>query len=156
MSVATYTAEPMYPKVVRAVASILARGTTVAPVDVLVAMGKLRPADLDAWRRGRVPFLERVVQGNLTQLRRFLRILRFHLHDLNLVPGVERYAHRGHALRFTKNDEPRLERIYATSFRWPGKGAFPMERAMGKLADPGAPSAGTDASGSDYGEAPAS
>jgi hypothetical protein len=40
----------------------------VAPVDVLVGMGLLRPEHLHNWRRGRVPYLERVVNCNLTRL----------------------------------------------------------------------------------------
>ena len=54
----------------------------MAPVDVLVGMDLLRTEQLDNWRRGRVPYLERVINCNLTRLSRLLRILRFHAHDL--------------------------------------------------------------------------
>ncbi len=126
----SYRAAPMYPPIVDAVASILESSKVVTPDDVLVRMGKLARADRDAWRAGRVDFLERVIRGNLSQLRTFLRILRFHAHDLNLVPSPDTARDAaGRPLRFTKNDEPRLERIYATRFTWPGKAPFPMERA---------------------------
>ena len=74
----------MYPSITRAVAAILAGGNVVAPVDVIVRMGWLSPDDLDAWRFGRVPYLESVVRCNLTRLGRFLKIVGFHCHDLNL------------------------------------------------------------------------
>ena len=81
----------MYPKIVRATASILARGNVVAPVDVLVRMRVIDPRRLEDWRRGRVPYLERVIQDNLTRLSRLLQILQFHTHNLNLVPSWTAY-----------------------------------------------------------------
>ena len=55
MNIMAYRDEPLYPRLVRAVEMILARGNFVAPVDVLVCMGLLAASDLDDWRRGRVP-----------------------------------------------------------------------------------------------------
>ncbi len=66
-------------------AATLARGTVVTPVDVLVRLDLLDPAALEAWRRGRVPYLERVIRGNLSRLSRLLRVLCLHAHDLKLV-----------------------------------------------------------------------
>ncbi|MDD5309912.1 MAG: hypothetical protein PHU25_21555 [Deltaproteobacteria bacterium] len=40
----TYRDDPLYPRIVRAVAAILGRGKVVAPVDVLVGMSILGPA----------------------------------------------------------------------------------------------------------------
>lgn len=63
-------------------------------------------------------------------LSRLLRILRFHAHDLNLVPSAIAYVREGGGprarLRFTKTGEPRIEAAYATQFVWPGKGPFHM------------------------------
>ena len=118
----------MYPRIVRAVRSILASGKVVAPVDVLVRMGLLLPELLEGWRRGRVPYLERVIDCNLTRLSRLLRILRFHTHDLNLKPSPTADTRWGKGpkqrLRFTKTGAPKLEEAYATHLVWPGKGPF--------------------------------
>jgi len=120
--------DPLYPKVARAVEQLLARGKTVAPVDVLVAMGLLSPAQVEDWLRGRVPYLEKVINCNLTRLSRLLRILRFHAHDLNLVPSATAYVRQSKGprarLRFTKTGDPKLEEAYAWHFVWPGKGPF--------------------------------
>jgi hypothetical protein len=128
VSVATYRDDALYPRIVRAVAAMLQHGTVVAPVDVLVGMGLLAPERLEAWRRGRVPYLERVIDCNLMRLSRLLRILRFHAHDLNLVPSITLYMRWGkgpkHPLRFTKSGDPKLEEAYARHFVWPGKGPF--------------------------------
>jgi hypothetical protein len=124
---------PMFPRIERAVASILARGKIAALVDVLVKMDLLAPSDLDDWRFGRVPHLERVARGGLSCLSRLLHILGFHCHDLNLVPSHTAYVKGGKGprtpLRFTKTGDERLEKIYARHFAWPGKGPFHPPRA---------------------------
>ena len=107
---------------------ILRRGKIVAPVDVIVGVGLLSPEHLEEWRRGRIPYLERVINCNLTRLGRLLRILRFHAHDLNLKPSMTVYMRWGKGLKqrlqFTKTGDPRLEEAYATHFVWPGKEPF--------------------------------
>ena len=129
VTVSTYRDDPLYPRIVRATNDILQRGKVVAPVDLLVGMKLLTTARLDDWRRGRIDYLERVIEGNLSRLSRLLRILRFHAHDLNLKPSVT--AYRGSSkqpLRFTKTGDRKLEEAYATHFIWPGKGPPPTRR----------------------------
>jgi hypothetical protein len=124
----TYRADRLYPRITRAVAAILERGKVVAPVDVLVGMGLLKVEHLRDWRLGRVPYLERVIHCNLTKLSRLLRILRFHAHDLRLVPSGTVYMRWGKGpkqrLRFTKFGDPKREEAYGRHFVWPGKGPF--------------------------------
>lgn len=123
-----YRADPLCPRVERAVLAILTTKTFVAPVDVLVGMGVLRAKDLEDWRCGRIPYLERVTQGNLSKLRRILRILGFLCHDLHLGASTTAYVRWGKGpripLRFTKTSEEKLEKIYARHFVWPGKIPF--------------------------------
>src|SRR5262249_46250529 len=130
VTVTDYRADPIFASVERAVASILANGKVVAPVDVMVRIGWLSAADLEAWRFGRVPFLERVIHCNLTKLSRFLRIVGFYCHDLNLTASHTAYVKWGKGartpLRFTKTREERLEKVYARHFVWPGKIPFHM------------------------------
>lgn len=128
VSVGDFQLDPMFPRIQRAVAAILVKQKFVAPVDVLVRMELLAPKDLEAWRFGRVPYLERVICCNLTKSSRLLRILGFHCHDLNLVASQTAYVRWGKGpramLRFTKTGEERLEKVYARHFVWPGKGPF--------------------------------
>lgn len=127
-TVETYHLDPMYPKIVRDTASILAHGKVVAPVDVLVRMRVLDLQHLEDWRRGRVPYLERVIQGNLTRLSRLLRILRFHAYDLNLKPSWTAYMRWGKGpkqrLRFTKTTF-RSSRRLCDALRVAGQGHVP-------------------------------
>lgn len=114
----------MYPRIVRAVATILERDQVVAPVEVLLEMGMLTPDRLKDWRFGRLPYLEMGIQGSLSRLSRLLRILRFHAHDLNLVPSMTAYARWGKGpkqrLRFTKTGDKKLEEAYSRCFLRPG------------------------------------
>ena len=128
VSTATYHADPLYPRIERAVNAILAKGKVVAPVDVLIGMDLLKPDQLEEWRRGQVPYLEWVIAGNLSRLSRLLRILRSHAHDLNLRPSATIYVRHGSGarqrLRFTKSGDAKLEEAYATHFVGQGNGAF--------------------------------
>lgn len=123
-----YRLDPLYPRIVRSVAAILEGGKVVAPIDVLIRMGMLETRAVEEWRRGQVPYLEREIHGNLTKLSRLLRILRFHAHELNLVPSETVYTSskkpgRGR-LRFSKNGDRGIERASSRHFVWPGKGPF--------------------------------
>ncbi len=127
-TVATFRADPLFPRVARAVDALLRRGPVVAPVEVVVAMDILRPERLEDWRRGRVPFLEQVIICNLSKLSRLLRILRFHAYELNLKPSPTVYLRWGKGpkqrLRFTKTGDAKLEEAWATHLVWPGKRPF--------------------------------
>ena len=129
LSVTNYRQDQLYARIVHATDDILRRGKVVTPVDVLVGMDLLTRKQLEDWRLGRTPYLERVINCNLVRLARVLRILRFHAHDLNLKPSLTVYVRSGSGpkqrLRFTKTGDPRLEEAYATHFVWPGKGPFP-------------------------------
>jgi len=121
VTVHTYRQDPYYPRVVRAVANILARSDVVAPVDVLLEMGNLTPKHREAWSRGHVPYLERVVAGSLSA-NRILRLIGFHMHDLNMLPRRTVYHPWGQGtnrlLRFSKSGNQDVENAYATHYMW--------------------------------------
>jgi hypothetical protein len=90
VTVQNYRQDKYYPRVVRAVGRILSRTDVVEPVEILLEMGNLSRKNHDTWRCGQVPCLERVIEGNLSKTNRILRIIGFHLHDLNMVPTEEK------------------------------------------------------------------
>ena len=77
-----------YPCIVAAVAQVLARERFVSPIDVFLGMGLLDAADLEKWKCGATPYLERVLRCNMPRASGILRILRFHAHDLNLGSSI--------------------------------------------------------------------
>ena len=122
VTVHTYRQDTYYPRVVRAVATILARSDVVAPVDVLLEMGNLTQKNHEAWYRGHVPYLERVFAGSLSKANRILRLIGFHVHDLNMVPRRTVYYQGGNSknrlLRFSKSGHAGIEEAYATHYVW--------------------------------------
>ncbi len=105
-------------RVRRAVADVLRREGHVSVVQVLVEMQRLTPARLEDWRFGRVPYLERVVQGSLSELSAIGREVRRAALAQGLTPSVTLYRKWGRgskrALRFSKSGEPSIEEAYAT------------------------------------------
>ena len=77
-----------------------------------------------------------MINCNLNRLSRLLRILRFHAHDLNLVPSTTAYMRWGKGrkqrLCFTKTGDRKLEEAYAQHFIWIGKGPFIRQHRDGK------------------------
>lgn len=122
VTVSTYQKDKYYPRVVRAFAKVLSKSDVVAPVDVLIEMGNLSQKNHDAWRQGKVPYLERVFEGSLSKANRILRIIGFHAHDLNMVPSITHYHQWGkgkkNLLRFSKSGDKKLEQAYSRHYRW--------------------------------------
>ena len=136
VTVSTYRKDKYYPRVMKAFAKILSKSDVVAPVDVLIEMGNLSKKNHDAWRQGKVPFLERVFEGNLSKANRILRIIGFHAHDLNMVPKITHYHQWGkgkkRALQFSKSGDKKLEEAYSRHYLWnqsPEKKQKIIERA---------------------------
>ncbi|HYX25296.1 MAG TPA: hypothetical protein VFC23_14165 [Thermoanaerobaculia bacterium] len=124
ITVGNYREDKYYPKVVRAVEAILANGDVVAPIDAFVHMGLLSKADVELWRFGRVPYLEKVIHCSLGKTSRILRILRMHVHDLNMIPSHTAYVKWGKGrrtpLRFSKTGDRNIEEAYSRHFLRPG------------------------------------
>lgn len=120
-----YKKDKYYPGVVRAVTAILESGDVVTPVDVFMGMGLLAKADLEAWRMGRVPYLENVIHCNLEKASRILRILKLHAESSKMKPSPTDYRKWGKGrkikLRFSKYGVPALEDAYSRHFICPGR-----------------------------------
>jgi len=122
VTVTTYRKDKYYPRVVRAISKILSKSDVVAPVDVLIEMGSLSKNNQDAWRQGKVPYLERVFEGSLSKANRILRIIGFHAHELNMVPKMTHYHQWGkgkkRALQFSKSGDRNIEEAYSRHYLW--------------------------------------
>jgi hypothetical protein len=108
----------------RAFAAVLRRQGYVSVVDVLVEMQRLRPAHLEDWRFGRIPYLERVVESNLSKLSLIGREIRKVAQAQGLTPSVTVYRRWGkgpkRTLRFSKSGLPFVEQAYST--HWLSRG----------------------------------
>ena len=142
VTVTTYRKDKYYPRVIRAVAKVLSKSNVVAPADVLIEMGNLSKKNHDAWRQGKVPYLERVFEGSLSKANRILMIIGFHSHDLNMVPNITQYHQRGkgkkHTLRFSKSGDRKIEEAYSKHYHWnqsPEKKPEIIDRAKPEQTD---------------------
>lgn len=109
-----------FPAVAAAFGEILKRSEVVATVDVLVEMGRLNKKNVEDWRFGRIPFLERVIVGNLGQASRIVRVIHLHAAASHLRSSTTAYMRYGKGpkqrLRFTKSGDAHLETAYSTCF----------------------------------------
>ena len=125
ISLENYKTDKYYPRIVEAVGAELAGQNFVTPIGMLISMGLLEKQDVDNWRKGRTPYLERVVKCNLAKASRILRILRFHAHDLKLKPSLTVYLRKTSGgkipLRFSKTGERHIEEAYSRHFVRLGK-----------------------------------
>ena len=105
-------------KVNAAIRSQIYRRGYVAAVDVLLEVGMLTKENYQAWRSGRVPYLERVCFGSLNKLSLVMHEIRAYGIQQNLKQSVTSYVVNGSRkpLRFSKSGDPKIERWYATHF----------------------------------------
>lgn len=112
--------DPMLPLIAEVVAEILKAGDTVVPVDVLVRLEIIEPAEVEAWRRGGLPYLERGIKSGLSRVGRVLRLVSEHCTALGLSPQPGKYLRYGKGpnrqLRFSKRADQESERAYGTHF----------------------------------------
>ncbi len=117
---AEYRTDKLFPRVARAMEELLASNSPVSAPVVFVKMGMLSDEHLQAWRLGKVPYLERVITGGLAKTNRVVRLISFYAHDLKLPLAPPHAAgsikHKGRPLRFCKTGERRVEEAYQRVF----------------------------------------
>jgi hypothetical protein len=122
-------------RVVRAAEAALAKKEYVSAIDVLTGMGLLAPRQVDDWRKGRVDFLERVIQGNLAKISFSMATFRRWALAQGLRPSETRYVRTTRAgpvdLQFSKSGAAEIEQSYRTHYVSPAL----SERKQKKLQD---------------------
>jgi hypothetical protein len=96
-----------------------------SPLDLFLKMEKISPKLVEEWRFGRVPYLERVLHGNLSQFNFILTKMREIAKELELKESYTAYMKWGKGakrpLRFSKSGDIHTERRYATHYVRPKK-----------------------------------
>ena len=106
-------------RVTQAAETALAGKKFVSSVDVLIGLGWLTDAHLDQWKRGRVDYLERVVNANLNKITSAMKAFHVWARVMGRKPSETKYvAHTRdrHLLRFSKSGAPEIERRYRTHY----------------------------------------
>jgi hypothetical protein len=107
-------------RVIRTAETVLARQKYVSAIELLCGMGILTPTHIDDWRKGRINFLERVIQGNLSKISLYMKVYRHWAITKGLKPsetGYVRHTRSGTmALQFSKSGDAGIERTYRTHY----------------------------------------
>lgn len=110
-------------KVPRICGQIVSEKGYVAPVDMFLALSWLSKEDYENWRFGRIPYLEKVMGGSLNRLSWAMKCLRQWASHSKLKPSQTVYKKRGKGstivLRFSKYNQPQIEKSYSTHFVLP-------------------------------------
>ena len=111
-----YKQDKYYPRIVKAVTAELEKYIFVSPINLFKQMELVKESDIIKWRKGQIPYFEKVIICNLNKANRILRILRFHAHDCNLHPSITVYKKSGKLLRFSKTGDSNIEEAYSRHF----------------------------------------
>ena len=109
-------------RVERAAGKVLARNGMITYTDLFIEMGILDQRDLEQWYKGRVPFLEKVIQSNLTKLARIQTAVRRYGREHGLKRSL-RGPKRGR--RYSKIGHPFTEEEYHACY---GRFISPKDR----------------------------
>jgi hypothetical protein len=124
-------------RVIRAAEAALLRQQYVSSIDVLCGMGLLLPTHVDSWRKGRVDYLERVIQGNLHKISSSMEIFRCWAREKGLKPSETVYVRRARSgttpLQFSRSGDAAIEKNYSTHYISPALSEQKQEKLQEKL-----------------------
>ena len=118
---ATKAQEKISGSVAKAAGNAVTQRGYATAIDVFIGLGWLSQRDLLAWKRGEIPFLERVVNANLSRITKAMKEFRAWAVKAQLKPSSTVYKHKSHILRFSKSGHEGIEAAYRTHFILPKK-----------------------------------
>jgi len=124
-------------RIVSAANAALENHKYVSPIDVLIGLGWLSQGQVQDWRRGRIQYLEHVVQADLNKIIQVMEILRSWAKKQGLKPFQTAYLARTAGperdLRFSKSGLSDIEETYRTYYVSPGLSEKKREELQDKL-----------------------
>jgi hypothetical protein len=130
-------------RVFQAAENALSRQQCVSAIDVLCGMGLLAPTNVEAWRKGRIEFLEQVIQGNLPKISFSMAMFRRWAREKGLEPSETAYVRRTRTgtvhLRFSKRGDSEIETSYRTHYVSPALSERKQQRLQEKFDRPPQP-----------------
>lgn len=125
-------------KVFQIAEQVLARQHYVSAIDILVGIGLLQPAHVQNWRKGKVPYLEKVIQGNLGKISFAMRCYRQWAAHKQLKPSQTAYMTQTKTnrreLQFSKSGDSHIEYAYRTHYVSPLLSAKKQQKIQEKLS----------------------
>jgi hypothetical protein len=107
-------------RVVQSAETLLFKQHYLSVLEVFLAMGWLKPVHVQAWRSGKVAYLEKVIECNLHKITHAMKCLRRWALAKGLKPSETVYLAKTRGpkkhLRFSKSGESPIERAYRTHY----------------------------------------
>lgn len=88
----------------------------VTSIDLMMGLGWLGAAKVADWRKGKIPYLEKVITASLGKISKVMKAFRCWALHSNLKPSVTVYKHKSHKLRFSKSGDPNIETAFSTHY----------------------------------------
>jgi hypothetical protein len=118
----------------------LAQKGYVCAIDILLGTGWLSEGLLKDWRNGRVDYLERVIQANLSKITSAMMFFRGASQDRGLNASETVYLMKTSGpkreLRFSKSGEPSIEKAYRTHYVSPELSEKKLSKITKELNQP--------------------
>ena len=107
-------------KIRKVAASLIDEKGYVCSVDMLLKLEYLTKDDYESWRFGRIGYLEKACNINLSKLSFINQTIRKIAADLKLQPSLTRYKKYGKGVKieliFSKSRDKKIEEAYATHY----------------------------------------
>jgi hypothetical protein len=107
-------------RVVQAARQTLFHQHYVSAMDVLIGIGLLQSIHVKAWRQGKIPYLEKVIQGSLEKISYAMKCFRHWALQEGLKPSQTAYMRQTRQgkqlLQFSKSGTPSIEYAYSTHY----------------------------------------
>lgn len=127
-------------RAIQAAETALHQQQYVCPIDIFVGMGLLQPIHIQEWRKGKIPYLEKVIQGNLSKISFAMKSLRKWAREKNLKPSKTIYLVRTKGpkkeAQFSKSGDPSIEEAYSTHYISPALSEKKQQQLKEKLEKP--------------------
>ncbi len=106
--------------VIKAAGEILYRQQYVSPVDMLVSIGLLQLVHVQDWHKGKIPYLEPMIQGGIGKISFAMNCFRIWANKEGLNPSETVYLAQTTgpktALQFSESGDGQIEKAYRTHY----------------------------------------
>ena len=103
-------------KVATVAGNVVSKQGYVSAIDLLLGLGWLNQDTLLDWKRGKIPYLERVVTANLKKISKAMKEFSLCATHAKLKKSITVYKHKNYKLRFSKSGNPNIETAYSMHF----------------------------------------
>lgn len=140
LSMSSKTQKSIEERVLKAAEEALLHHQYVSSIDVFTRMGLLQSVHVEDWKKGRILYLEKVIQGNLSKITRVMKTFQLWAKQRDLLARETTYLSRSRgskrALQFSKSANPYIEKAYRTHYISSALSEKKQQKLLEKLQKP--------------------